>query len=769
MNSILSIVNIISNKTLNTYDKLLQILDTLDVAVVFINQNRRIIKYNTSFVKLSGYDEKDLKGMDTLELIPDRYKNVALSKFITKSEKPYEIKGRKRNGEIITVLIQGKNINIDGEEIRAVILNDITSQRNLENENSLLKTAIEELNESIVITDVDGNIMFVNKFFEKITGYSKKEAIGQNPRILKSGYHSEIFYRKMWDTILSGETWVGEIFNKKKNGDFFWERAVITPFTDGTGEILFFIAGKQDITKEKEIIELLQRSETRYKKLIENAPIAILTFKLNGEIEIVNKKMLQLLGSPSADETKKINVMTFPLLVKSGITKKFKESIEEKKTIVFEEEYVSKWGKPVYFRGHITPIVNDRGNVDSVVVLTEDVSLQKQYERAILEAKEKAERNDKLKNFFLANISHELRTPLNAIIGFSDLLRNDSLLTSDQLESVNLIYSSGRHLLRLIEDLMSISKIEANEIELIYEKVRLKDFISSVLKYYEEDAISNISSSNVNFVVTRNKEIDEMEIYVDQDRLREVIQNLLNNAFKFTHEGSVTFTYKLASNNQLEFTVKDTGIGIPKEKHNTVFEKFRQVQEDYTRRYEGSGLGLYIAKRLVEMMGGEINFESEMGRGTTFWVRVPLKQYQQKEFATINSAEDEKQKMLLDDVKILIAEDDPTNVLLLRQYFECNGIDCKIVNTGKQVVEEIEKNPVYDVILMDIRMPEMDGIEATKIIKKKFPDIKIIMQTAHAYEKDMEVVKKVGGDGYITKPFRKSDIINEIKRVLSLD
>ncbi len=763
MNTLVKVLEILQDNSLDAFERLLKLYDALGVAVLFLDKNRKNIRFNKFLVKLTGYTEKEIKQKDVLDFLFDDYKSLALSKFLSKSDVPYEMKARKKNGEVIDILVQGKNLVVDGEEMRIVAVKDLTTQRNLERDNSMLRKAIEELRESIVITDVDGNILYINRFFEENTGYSREEAIGQNPRILKSGFHPQEFYKELWDTILSGKTWQGEFLNRRKDGSLFWERAIITPFVDDESKVSFFIAGKQDITKEKKYQEEVEISKNRYKKLIETSPLAILTFNTQGEIEIVNRKMVEFLGSPSAEETRKINMLTFGRLKAIGVTEKFRESIRERKYIIHEGRYVSKWGKEVYYKLHINPVVGSGGEVDTVVIVAEDISKQKEYENAILEAKEKAERNDKLKNLFLANISHELRTPLNGILGFSDLLRNDDGLNEEQKEFVELIYQSGTHLLRLINDLLSISKIEAGAVVLSPEKIRIGDLVNQILKVYSEQ-ISAFETTGVEFVVRRHKDIDNEYIEIDVDRVLQVIRNLINNAFKFTNKGSVIFDYRI-SDRMLKFYVKDTGIGIPVDKRDIIFEKFRQANENYTGKYEGSGLGLYIAKKLVDLMKGKIYFESEEGVGTTFYVEFPLlvaeKESEEATGAVSNMPD-------LKDKRIVVVEDDMTNIKLIDKILGCDGKWCVVFNNGKQVVDYVKAGNRPDLILMDIRVPEIDGIEATRIIKSMYPQIKIIMQTAHAYEDEMEKAYKAGCDGYLTKPFTRDELYEAIKRVLHL-
>ncbi len=765
MDLIEKILDLVEKKDVDKIDFILKFFDILGMPVVGLYRDRIVAKkYNNSFLKLCGCEETEIENIVLSDLVLPEHREIALKHFEIGYDKAYRIKVKNLRGEEFLLSLLGKNIVHNGEEVRLVIYRDLTTNAKLKEENFLLREAIDVLRESIVMTDVDGNIIFVNKFFEEITGYNKDEAIGQNPRILKSDYHSREFYEELWNTILSGKTWQGEFLNKRKDGTLYWERAVISPVKDEEGNIRYFISGKQDITKEKRLLEENLTTQKLYESLVKHAPLAILTFNIKGQIEVVNQKMLDFLGSPSEEATKEINMLTFEPLKKIGVVTKFKEAIGLKKQITFKGEYISKWGKKIFYKLYITPLMNNDNKVERVVVFAEDISKERKYEQAIIEAKEKAERNDKLKNLFLANVSHELRTPLNAVIGFSDLMMQDEALSDEHKEYMKIINNSGNHLLRLIDDLMSITKIEADEVKIQYEKVRLGDFINDFTQYYSEYKSTIYGKEHIVFMVEGKKKYEDLEIVIDKTRLKQILTNLLDNAFKFTEEGSVTFGYTVENEKEVIFYVKDTGIGIPYKKRDLIFQKFRQGEDGLNRKYEGSGLGLYIVKRLTELMNGKVYFESEVGHGTVFYVSFPMNNNKKKDLHS-QEFQVSVEINLLQNYKILVVEDDPVNKKLIERYLGCDGINCFLVTNGKEAIDLVEKEKDFDVALVDIRIPEIDGIEVAAYIKRKYPRTRVVMQTAHAFEEEMKKAREVGCDGYITKPFTKEQLIDEIKRV----
>lgn len=365
----------------------------------------------------------------------------------------------------------------------------VSSERfRIELELQKLSQAVIQSQASVVITDPEGNIEYVNPHFSLVTGYSRQEAIGQNPRILKSGRHSDQFYDELWKTITSGKTWKGEICNKNKDGELYWESASISPIVNAKGEVVNFVAVKQDVTELKK-------------------------------------------------------------------------------------------------------------------------------------AKEEAESATRAKSDFLANMSHELRTPLNAILGFSEILVMEMAgdLNDIQKEYLNDVYESGSHLLLLINDILDLSKVESGNIELDLSKVDISSLIERCLVFFKEKAMTK------KLEITTNIEDFTDDFLADELKLKQVLINLIGNAVKFTEDNGRITIYAQKSDKYFKITVEDTGIGIDKKDINKLFEPFHQLENVYTKKVQGTGLGLALSKKMIELHGGKLTVKSILGEGSSFTIKIPIK------------------------------------------------------------------------------------------------------------------------------------------------
>jgi signal transduction histidine kinase len=323
-------------------------------------------------------------------------------------------------------------------------------------------------------------------------------------------------------------------------------------------------------------------------------------------------------------------------------------------------------------------------------------------------SKNKAEEADKLKSAFLANMSHEIRTPLNAILGFASLLKTPHLSTEKTESFVDIIDSSGQQLLAIINDILDISKIEAGQISISITNVDITDVLNELYHQFEKQA----EQKNIRLVLQNDFKIKKLEVATDEIRLRQILNNLLSNAIKFTHEGSVEFGIKIIEN-FLEFYVKDTGIGIPDEDHVVIFEPFRQVENNNSRTYGGNGLGLSISKALVEKLGGYLSLTSQIDKGSVFTFTIPYVNVKE----AVSESDPHDSENHWDNQIILIAEDECYNFLFLEELLLPTGVKILHARDGKEAVELVRRNPKISLVLMDIKMPVMDGYTATRIIK----------------------------------------------------
>jgi PAS domain S-box-containing protein len=768
------------------------IVESSDDAIISKGLDGTIVSWNPGAERIYGYSSPEVLGRPISILIPPGHPNElpAILQKIRRGERidHYETVRRRKDGRLIHVSLTISPLKERDDRISgaASIARDISERKRGEAENLKLATAVEQAAEGIVITDLRGCIEYVNPGFSRMTGYNREEAVGQNLRVLKSGQQDPKFYQQLWDTILAGRIWHGELVNRRKDGTCYTEEMTITPVRDSSGATVSFIAFKQDCTERK-------RAEQEMRK-----------------------------------------------------------------------------------------------------------------------AKEAAETATAAKSNFLANMSHEIRTPLNGILGMTELLL-DTPLSAEQAEFLTMLKSAGESLLALVNEILDFSRVEAGKVVLDAIEFKLSECLGDTLKSLAIRA----HEKGLELACHLSPEVPEYLIG-DPGRLRQIITNLVGNAIKFTEQGEVVVRVSVDSRHDdrvtLHFTVRDTGIGIPPEKQQAIFEAFEQADASTTRRYGGTGLGLAITSHLVSLMGGKIWVESACGEGSAFrftlqlglvshtgaaqvaefarlrdlpvlvvdddktnrhvlvemlkhWKMLPteaeggqraLELLEQSKraanpfalilldgqmsdldgFAVVERIRQDRnlagtvillltsggragdaarcrqlgiaaylakpveQAELLDAIllalgttsgpspqplvarhsqretrrklHILLAEDNPVNQRLVAHLLEKRGHTVEVVGDGRQVMRALEgtPNPQFDLILMDIQMPEMDGVECVTRIREKemgtASRIPIIALTAHAMKGDRERFLAAGMDGYHPKPVRAQELYEAIEGLVEL-
>jgi len=381
-----------------------------------------------------------------------------------------------------------------------------------------------------------------------------------------------------------------------------------------------------------------------------------------------------------------------------------------------------------------------------------------QAKRKLHNEYEKAKRSDNLKTAFLANMSHEIRTPMNGILGFSELLDDEDLTPEQRREYINIINERGRHLLAIINDILDIAKIDSNQLVVNKVVFDLHHLLDDVLLSYKNEQKRN-NKGNLNIIL--EKAIDEEKVFITSDdlRLRQILNNLLSNALKFTKTGFIKFGYTIRGN-KLEFFVQDTGKGIAKEKQSIIFERFRQEEETYTRQFGGTGLGLSISRGLAELLDGDIRFDSEEGKGSTFFFTIPYNP--SREVSAMYEKNDPvKKEYDFSDKLVLIVEDEDYNSELLRFYLKETSARLLFAKDGKIAVDLCRSNPSIDIIIMDIQLPVMNGLDATMEIRKFRKNMPIIALSAYVYEYDKKKYFDAGINDFLAKPV-KSEKLKEI-------
>jgi signal transduction histidine kinase len=407
-------------------------------------------------------------------------------------------------------------------------------------------------------------------------------------------------------------------------------------------------------------------------------------------------------------------------------------------------------------------IVDLRRKISKISGIIRDITLQKKTEADLLKQKRTAEESDRLKSAFLANMSHEIRTPMNAIIGFSELLNIGDLPYDKRKEYASIIKNKGNVLLNLIDDIIEISKFENGQLSVTKSEFNLYDFLCEIQDVFEEKKRS-LGKDNVDIILKIPKEDTVAEVYTDPGRLNQIFSNLMNNALQFTFKGSIKFGYKMEDNRKIRFFVKDTGVGLTKKEQKHIFNRFRQVEETTIKKFSGSGLGLTISKIIVDLLGGKINLKSEINIGSNFSFTIPVELPPKK-----GRREPRKENSTFDynwkDKVILIVEDEDINYKFLEAVLQKTEVQFIHATDGMQAVELCKSINKIDMILMDIKMPELNGFEATKQIKLLRKDIPIIAQTAFSMTEDKNRCFKAGCDDYIAKPIDIETLYRKINR-----
>lgn len=413
-----------------------------------------------------------------------------------------------------------------------------------------------------------------------------------------------------------------------------------------------------------------------------------------------------------------------------------------------------------HLSSYIKAVETTDGN-SSVLFTFTDVSRQDRAKRELLRAKERAEDTDKLKNIYLSNISREIRIPMNSIVGFAELLNIESITPQEKSEYVKIIKFQSNLLLKLIDDIAEIARFEAGEVKISKSPCNLNILLNELFSNFtQQKKIQKKDHIDLRLNIPGKKGIIT---YTDSGRLQQVLTNLISNALKFTEKGHIEFGYEV-KDHLIEFYVRDTGIGLTKEEQKQVFDRFKYNEEIVTKKYEGTGLGLTIAKGIVRLLGGKVWIDSEPGKGTTIFFNLPLEEVPDENIEEVINEEFIKPDFSWKGKVILVVEDDDVNFKFIETILLENQAQVLRANNGLQAVELCRTINKIDLILMDIKMPLMDGFEATRQIKQINKSIPIIAQTAFALPEDRDKCLEAGCDEHITKPIDIGELIYKINK-----
>jgi PAS domain S-box-containing protein len=767
--------------------------------IAIVSLEYKILNANNAYCTMLGYSEDELQGK-TL-------KKITHPETI---EKNMELQNQLRKGLIPYFQIEKKFIHKDGHTVYGILnatsvvdtngnplffignVVDITTRKEAEKQlikaEKRFKALIENAPDAVAINDDETRLVYASPNALKQFGYKAEEMMGHSGGEFTHPDDIPIV-REVFNRIVENPDLRPTIRYRfrKKNGEYRWVETTFSNLLDDEA-VQGFVLNFTDITEKKLANDTLLESERGLKEAQRLANIGNWSWDFHTDRLYLSDEMYNIIGLERNERA--LNVAThekhytpkswalFRETVKK--TSQTGESYEIELEILEPEEnkkYVVARGEAVF--GKNNEITGLRGTLQDITdrkIAENELKTQNEEYLALNEeleehmerikkmnqeldiARKKAEESDRLKSSFLANMSHEIRTPMNGIIGFAGMFTKKGLTDDKRNYYAKIVIDNSKQLLTIVNDILDISRIEAGSVEIKQEEVNVNDLINSLYAMYKPKSGDKL----LNFIPFKSLTDNESVIISDKTRLKQALDNLLNNAFKFTHEGEIQFGYELQDEN-IGFYVTDTGIGIAREQQDKIFEQFRQEEMGITRQYGGTGLGLAICKKLVNLLGGDIRVESVKGKGSSFYFTIPYKPVNQLEEMSGNKKQDKN----VERFTILVAEDEEINYLYVEEELTGEGIQLILAKNGKEAVDMTRDNPGIDLILMDIKMPALDGLKATKMIKEFRPGLPIIAYTAYVFDNDKAKAMEAGCDDYLTKPLdidRLRELIEKYKK-----
>jgi len=742
------------------------IFNQANEGIIVMSLEGELHDLNESFAEMHGCAVEELKGINIKELDVlgdetfDRL-HEQFSRVLSGDIVHFEVDHYHKDGHIFHLQVALNLITIRGQQFFMASHQDITvrkkaeqSLRQLEAKQSAMLANIADV---IGIIGADGLVKYKSPNIEKWFGWQPEELIGGDGFC---NVHPDDLERiqKAFATIFEkDQSSVNLEFQYKcKDGSFKpIELTAINLINDSI--IQGVLINYHDITERKQTEEALKQSEYFFKETQRAALIGSYRSEFSPRDRWVTSEICdQIFGM---DENYNKTVQGWSDLLHPDCAEEMIRYVTEDvigNNVPFNKEYKiirQTDGETRWVWGLGKTIVDEKGAVVGLIGTIQDITERKLVDEELIIAKEKAEESDRLKSAFLANMSHEIRTPMNGIIGFANLLKEPGLSGEQQQEFIAFIEKSGARMLNIIQEIIDISKIESGQMQLNLGEINLNAKVEDIYKLLKLDS----EKKGIQLFVKTSLIGPEANIITDGEKLYGVITNLVKNAIKYTDEGSVEFGY-VKKGDCIEFYVKDTGIGIPKDKQKAIFDRFVQADIEDIQARQGAGLGLAIAKAFVEKLGGDIWLDSIEGKGSTFYFTIQNYRKPEPISITKNNVPNVNEQGIAGKLKVLIVDDDETSQYLLLNMIKKYAGEVLLASSGKEAVETCRANADIDFVFMDIRMPNMNGFEATQQIHQFNKDVVIIAQTAFALAGDREKALQIGCNDYISKPI-KSDLL----------
>jgi len=672
----------------------------------------------------------------------------------------------KLKEQIEHLKIENNKINTESEKFKKEALELKTIEKKYHEIDKHLQRIFEESAIGMGLTDLKGKFIQVNPAFCRMLGYSKKELISK--LITDITYSEDIADQLQYQKkLLSGKIKSYQFQKRyvRKDGKLIWVLLSSTMVNDSNGKPLHIIGQVQDTTEKVNAEEKLKESEERFRMIFEKGQFGLAISDSNYKFIAANPAFCQMMGYSA----KELSALTF-----ADITPPLQRDVDTENVLSMtkgkinhyqtEKQYLRKDGTTFWGSLVTTPVHDYEGKIAFYIAMVQDISERKRLEKELLHAKEKAELADKLKTAFLCNMSHEIRTPMNAIMGFAELIENNELLPEKRMAYAKTINHRANDLLNIINDIIDVSKIESGTLNIIEEPGFLNIVLDEIKQFFKTRN-ENLIKKPIEFIVHNTLKSGQNKILCDFQRLKQVLINLAENALKFTYSGFIEIGCELIDDKKnILIYVKDTGIGIPKNKQSLIFDRFRQVDEAlYGKKSGGAGLGLSISKGLIELMKGKLWVESEEGKGSVFYFTIPYK-------VDKNGIEPLIKENHINynwkDKSILLVEDTEYNADVISEILSSTGVNVKVAKNGSSAIEQFQKNPDFDLILMDIRLPDISGLDVTRKIKKLKKNIPVIAQTAYASDEDKIRCIESGCQEFISKPINYNNMLKVLNKYL---